>query len=307
MHAMILRTSVALAVLLTFFPAACAAEPGKERVIEAPARGTHATWPMPPEVKKRCLKVLHKALQSDEFWPAMHAAEALSQTGRKTEVRKALAPRLEKEQDDQRRCGLARELVRAGDREEVQVLLAILAGPDPYGHVHAAESLYKVGALGDGRALQAAFSQTENVPLRLMAAAALGKRESPQAMGYLRSVLAAEDPQQARIAAWILGRIGGQRDIRLLRKSAQRAADPLDKAYHYHALAALGDPAGLEVLEKNLSADDPAVRTYAAAFAAETRAVNLVPKLIGLLDDAHSDVRIRAAQALFALSQPSKR
>src|SRR5690242_10317620 len=65
--------------------------------------------------RARCLAVLRAGLGSDEFWPAMHAAEALTLEGLGAEVRASLAARLPGETDDQRRCGLARELVRAGD------------------------------------------------------------------------------------------------------------------------------------------------------------------------------------------------
>ncbi len=63
----------------------------------------------------RCLAVLREGLRSDEFWPAMHAAEGLSRSGFGDEVQRALEPKLSEENDDQHRCGLARELVRAGD------------------------------------------------------------------------------------------------------------------------------------------------------------------------------------------------
>ena len=44
-------------------------------------------------------------------------------------------------------------------------MLNILAGDDPHGHVHAAESLYKVAEIGDGSALRKAFGDTSNVRL----------------------------------------------------------------------------------------------------------------------------------------------
>src|SRR5207302_380893 len=76
-----------------------------------------------PERRRRCLEVLRQALKGDEFWPAMHAAEALTQAGHGDEIRAALAGRLKTERDARKRCGLARELVRAGDRASVAVLL----------------------------------------------------------------------------------------------------------------------------------------------------------------------------------------
>ena len=98
-----------------------------------------------------CLEVLRAAMVGDEFWPAMHAAEALTLAGRADEVQQPLTTRLLTERDDRRRCGLARELVRSGDLAKVGMLLEILEKSDTYGHEHAAESLYKIGEVGDGR------------------------------------------------------------------------------------------------------------------------------------------------------------
>ena len=126
-----------------------------------------------PEIRDRVLTVLRGALKSDEFWPSMHAAEALTLAGHGDEVREYLAPRVADEQDDQHRCGLARELVRAGDRSQAAWMLDILAAVDSYGHTHACESLYKVFEIGDGRLIRQTLEQTDDSKCRLMAAAAL--------------------------------------------------------------------------------------------------------------------------------------
>lgn len=91
-----------------------------------------------PETEKLCLEVLREAINSDEFWPSMHAAEALTLAGKGAEVRQIIEPKLKTEKDDQHRCGLARELVRAGDRSKAAIMFQILAGKDSHGHVHAA-------------------------------------------------------------------------------------------------------------------------------------------------------------------------
>ena len=64
--------------------------------------------PLKPAVQEKCLAVLRAGLASDEFWPAMHAAEALTLAGKGEEVRAALRPKLPTEKDEQRRCGLVR-------------------------------------------------------------------------------------------------------------------------------------------------------------------------------------------------------
>lgn len=257
------------------------------------------------ELQARCLKTLRDGLNSDEFWPSIHAAEALTLAGRGDEVRKYLEPKLPLEKDDQRRCGLARELVRAGDRDQAQVMLDILAGEDPYGHVHAAESLYKVDEIGDGKDMKRAAKQTDNIKLHLMANAALARGGNKKALARLRTRLSDADPETQKLTAWILGRIGDVTDIPQLRKNIETAPDALSRAYVEHSLAALGDAAGLRALVANLQADDPAIRTYAATFAGDAKAISVGPALIPLLDHENIDVRVRAAQSLLVLSQLS--
>src|SRR5690606_24821592 len=121
--------------------------------------------------------------------------------------------------------GLARELVRAGDVLQVQIMLDVLAKPDRYGHTHAAESLYKVAETGDGRLLQAAMKQDEQVKLKLMAAAALARCGNREALSLVRRHLASDDTEGRRIAAWILARLGDKSDIPHLRANLQRSQD----------------------------------------------------------------------------------
>lgn len=267
--------------------------------------GAQADQAADEALRQRCLRILREGLQSDEFWPAMHAAEALTLAGLGGEVRSALEPRLAGETDDQRRCGLARELVRAGDRSHVDQMLKILESENPRGHVHAAESLYKVFEIGDGRALRAAMRQTENVPLRLMAAGALGRSGNPAAMRLLRDALRSDQADTMRISAWLLGSIGDKSDLIPLRANVERAEDPLVRAYQQHALAVLGDAQGQQALLRNLESPDAAIRTYAANFAGDARLTEARQPLIRLLDDTNLDIRLRAAQSLIMLAQPA--
>ncbi|MCA9078582.1 MAG: exo-alpha-sialidase [Planctomycetaceae bacterium] len=252
-----------------------------------------------------CLSVLRDGLRGDDFWPSMHAAEGLTLGGHGDEVIAYVTSLLATEQDDQRRCGLARELVRAGERHRARVMLDILGGDDPHGHVHAAESLYKVVEIGDGTALRAAFAQSENETLRLMAAAALGRCGNPEAMAFLREMLNHEQPETFRIAAWVLGRIGDESDIPRLKQQLPRCPDDLTRVYVENSLAALGDAEALSAMSENLQSDDPAIRTYAAMFAGDARALDTAARLKDMLDDPHADARIRAAQSLLVLSRPA--
>jgi len=278
--------------LISNSPRVLAGVPAKTLVLDAATAG-------------KCIDVLEAAVRADDFWPSMHAAEGLTRAGRGDEVRRLLSPKLPLETDDQHRCGLARELVRAGDRGMISVLLAILGKKDPYAHGHACESLYKVNEIGDGRRLLAVLRDKSDPRAALMAAAALGRWGNPQALELLRAQLRSSDPELARVAAWVLARIGNAGDIPAVRAASKRHQDPLAQAYFSHALAALGDPRGMAQLARNLKSEDPAIRTYAATFAADARAVDLKPDLIKMLDDAHLDARLRAAESLLVLAGPA--
>ncbi len=266
-----------------------------------------ATIQLDAKTKARALKILRDGIHakgSDNFWPSIHACEALTQAGHGNEVTKLLTPKLKTEKDDQRRCGLARELVRAGDRSKAQIMLDILASDDKHGHVHACESLYKINAIGDGKLLRAAM-KSDNTNQALMAAAALGKQGDPQAMKFLRYNLSDEDSGIARSAAWVLGRIGDPRtDIPGLREGLDKQSDPLIRVYFENALALLGDPRGITAVLRNLRSEDSGIRISSAVFAGEARISSAKNRLITLLDDDTLDVRIRAAQALLVLEQP---
>lgn len=256
-------------------------------------------------LRNRCVGILRTGFTSSEFWPSMHAAEALTQAGYGREVLEALKPKLAKEEDLQRRCGLAREMVRAGDRAGVRVLLETLTDKNPHGHIHACESLFKVNELGDGTALRAAFEEKGAPSKTIMAAASLARSGNVPALAALRELVRHEKGEVSMIAAWTLGRLGDASDVPALRDGAARYSDPSVRAFFEHALAALGDPAGMAALLKNLSHKEAAVRIYAAEFAPEARAVDARDALVTMLDDENLDARIRGAQALLRLSKPT--
>ena len=251
--------------------------------------------------RAKAVEVLREGLRSDDFWPSIHAAEGLTLGGHGSEVRTYLEPKLPAENDAQQRCGLARELVRAGDKSKVAVLADVLRSPDDHGHVHAAESLYKVFEVGDPAAMRRHFDQDENIKLKLMAAAALARHGDLGAIKVIRENLKSNDDDALRIAAWILGRIGNGDDIEPMRARLSDVSDPVLKAYLEHSMAALGDPAGLAALGRNLSSSDGPIRTYAATFAGDAKAAQFAPKLKKMLDDPHPDARYRAAQTLLML------
>lgn len=252
--------------------------------------------------RTRCLTILREGLRGAEFWPAMHAAEGLTLGGQGREVIAFLTPMFSMETDDQHRCGLAREIARAGDRSFVPIMWEILSGANPHGHVHAAESLFKVYEIGDGAALRHGLAQSENVTLQLMSAAALARRGDAAALNTLREFLKHEDHKHAAIAAWVVGQVGDASDIPRLKAELSRCPDATTRANFEHALAILGDADGVQSLLANLTSRDDSIRTYAATFAGDARLVGSAGPLKSLLDDPFADARIRAAQSLLVLA-----
>ncbi|MBM4075110.1 MAG: HEAT repeat domain-containing protein, partial [Planctomycetes bacterium] len=255
--------------------------------------------------REKCLDVLRRGMKGDEFWPAIHAAEGLTLGGKAPEVIEFLKPKLMTETDDQKRCGIAREIARAGDRSTVSVLLNILSGENPHGHVHAAESLYKIFEVGDGVAIRNAYSQTDKPTLRMMAAGALVRSGDASALTAIRNLLLHDDPKIFPIAGWIVGQVGESSDIPRLKSLLNRCPDDVTRAFVQHALAMLGDAEGIEALVKNLSSSDGPVRTYAANFAGDARIIRTVERLKEMLDDPVADARYRAAQSLLVLASPA--
>jgi HEAT repeat protein len=255
------------------------------------------------KLRQRCLTVLREALRSKEFWPSMHAAEALTQAGKGEEVRATLKDRLATETDPQKRCGLARELARAGDRSKTAILFEILKAGGK-GETHAAESLYKIGVAGDGKLLRRAMGRKGKEGLRLMAAAALARAGDKPVLAFIRKRLAEGDATDKMLAAYVLARLGDRTDIPQLRRNARLEMDPLKRSFTHNALACLGDADARKTFARNLEAKEGDVRTYAAEAAGQSRAVSLIGALTRLLDDKVVDVRVRAAQALIALSLP---
>jgi HEAT repeat protein len=254
--------------------------------------------------RERCLEVLRGGLAAHEewFWPAMHAAEALTLAGYGEEVKPVLRPLLAEEEDAQKRCGLARELARAGEREKLSVLVGVLRGEDEYGHVHAAESLFKLGWCEEVDWLRTFLKPEGNRRLGIMVAAAMAKGGHAEGLSYLRSTLAVEqDPNVFFLAAWALGQVGGEADGEGIRRRLEDAPDAWIASFLQHALARLGDAVGRAALLENLRAEDARLRTYAAEAAGAIPLPEARGRLLEQLGDADLDARIRAAQSLLVM------
>lgn len=256
---------------------------------------------MPTDLGGTCLRVLRAALAADgDFWAVMHAAEALTQLGHGSEVLAALSPRLAAEMEDKRRCGLARELARAGDAARVAVLTATLADRCSTARVQAAESLFKLGLVGERDAQLEALGDGDAV-LAMMAAAALIRGGDAGHLARVRACLSSADAVARRIAVWVIGQVGAAADLPALERLRSGESEPLAKCFLADALARLGSASALREVEANLAADDAAIRAYAAQTLGEAGGPDHLPTLVAMLDDADADVRVRAAQAATAI------
>ncbi|MCC6507713.1 MAG: exo-alpha-sialidase [Pirellulaceae bacterium] len=261
-----------------------------------------STHELPAQTREQCLTVLRQVLTGPEFWPAMHAAEALTIAGHGHEVVPVLEEKLLTDNDAQHRCGLAREIVRTGKRDPLPILWNTLADPQSNGRVHAAESLYKIAEVGDGKLLRSFMLDTSNPKLSIMCAATLGRAGNQLAMQTLRGYLKAEDPELRKLAAWALGLLGSATDIPAIRQLCDNEKEPVTKSFFVNALACLGEAQAREEMAKNIDSEDPAIRTYAADFATWARHVEAVKE--HRLADSNVDVRARTAQALLSFTLP---
>ena len=91
-----------------------------------------------------------------------------------------------------------------------------------------------------------------------------------------------------------------------MREGVRRSSNAVTRGFFEHSLAALGDAEGLKALERNLTHEEGPVRAYAATFAGDAGALGLAPKLLPLLDDPVTDVRVRACQTLLVFDRSSR-
>ena len=264
--------------------------------------------PIDAQLISECMSILRGGLASEEFWPAMHAAEALTYADAGSEVIAALKARLPEEHDDQRRCGLVRELYRAGDHSHLQLLFEILGNPSSNGRTHAAESLYKIGQTADKKLLREAMNQSDSIPLQIMAAAALVKAEDPAAVDLIRRQLQSSDTTTRNLSAWVIGRHGNKSDAEqitseLRKETSATPSDEMSVTFLAVSLASLGDSEGRLALVKQLGSSNPSAKAMAAEFAGLSRTTEALEKLKELLKDSALDVRIRSAQSIIALSK----
>jgi HEAT repeat protein len=260
---------------------------------------------MTGNLHNRCLAVLREGLNGDEFWPVIYAAETLTDASYTFEVLPVLHARLENETDLRNRAGIARALIRAGERHALVELQDILLTDDTEARVLAAEALFLLRDLADVELVRSAMDSSEDGRLRLYAAAALAAARDEDTIEVIREGLASDNPALRFVGADVMTGLGNRDDdLPALLLNLDRAASDFERFYTLRALAFLGhEPARVEIAGL-LAHPDPTIRSRAAYATAETWLIQETERLIALLDDPTLAVRVRAAQALLILSTP---
>lgn len=257
-------------------------------------------------IHNRCLAILKEGLHSDEFWPMIHASEALVDAQYAFEAIPVLKRHLAEERDLRYRAGLARALVRAGERNALTELQDILLTTNTEARVIAIEAMFRVADVADVTIVTAAMDSIHDGRIRIYAAAALALARGQNTLGVIREGLASDSPAMRYVGADVITVLGNRRDdLPVLLLNRDRTASEFEGFYTLRALAFFGDASARQELAGLLRHTDPTIRSRAVYAAAETWLVQESDYLLTLLDDPSLAVRVRAAQALLILSNPT--
>lgn len=262
--------------------------------------------PLETSIYVHCQDILIEGLRSDSFWARMHAAEGLTEMGYSHLVLPVLSKMLDTEDDDQKRCGLAREMVRAGDEHKISILVDILSDPESNGRVHAAESLFKLQRIGNLELMIGLANNIDNSKVRLWTCAALISAGHKEYLSALRRFLDSTDPLEKAHSAYLLGQLGDEKVLSRIRKDIKQVTEPLHVFFYTAAIVYMNDLDETNKLHVYLDNEDGVIRALSAYTAGAELICNCQKKLISLLDDPEDDVRIRSAHALLNMRMSRK-
>lgn len=202
--------------------------------------------------------------------------------------------------------------------EAIGPLSAALATADRTAKRHIVEALAAIGG-AEATNVLVAVAHDDDVAVRLAAAEALAAAADAQATDTLVAALADEDPQVRRAAARGLQRLGWEPpnasaharlqiaagDARAVLALGHAAADeliddlaaPTLRAAAIELLAALG-AIGTAALLRAVGSAAADVRQQALEALAVVGKTDVIPQVLGLIDDAQVEVRRAAARAL---------
>ncbi len=255
---------------------------------------------------QQCLNVLREGVKGDEFWPSIHAAEALIKEDYAFEATPLLTTRMGAERDRRKIAGYARALATTDYNQSVVALQDILLSDDLEARILAAEAMFRTGIIGDPVILEQLTDPSINGRLRVFAAAALTVSDLADMREVIREALRGNDPAARYIAADVIPIVGTlEDDVPTLIDKKDLANSDFENLYFVRALAMFGLANARKELLSFLKHPDPTIRSRAAFAIAEAWYVESSNQLLPLLEDPALSVRVRAAQALLTLANPT--
>ncbi|MEM8485614.1 MAG: HEAT repeat domain-containing protein [Bacteroidota bacterium] len=265
-----------------------------------------ASYLLTGNVHQQCLTILREGVQGDEFWPSIHAAEALIREDYAFEATPLIEARMGSERDRRRIAGYARALALTDYNQGIVALQDILLSDDLEARILAAEAMFRTGLVGDPVILEQATDPSNNGRLRVFAAAALTVTDRANMRDLVREALGSNDPAARYIAADVIPIIGSlEEDVPTLIDKKDLVNSDFENLYFVRALAMFGLESARKELLSFLKHPDPTIRSRAAFSIAEAWYVESSNQLIPLLKDPALAVRVRAAQALLTMANPN--
>ena len=267
--------------------------------------GCKSTKELPPvfllraNVHDKCTSTLREALNSDEFWPSIHAAEALIDAGYGFDAVPVLREKLDKETQPVYQAGLAKALLRGGQKEAIVILQDIILGQDEAAREEAVRGMFHIATVADTSIINDAIRSSSNPVLHIYASALLHVAEKEKKLDEVRNALTANNSALRVAASDIIPIIGSSdSDTTQLLLNLNNASSDMESFYTTRALAMLDHPGARQALVQYTRHKDPSIRERAAYALAESWLVDEIELLYALLDDPSLAVRVRAAQAL---------
>jgi hypothetical protein len=282
--------------------------------------GAPASAAAPDDPASKALGVLHQALEKEQEWIKVHAAEALLSVHHPEGVLAAF----QREQtlhgeEPKYRIGIWRVLAQAvtsereHDRWVDQILTAFLdtAGPD---RLHAAETLAKLGYRAGGREVDAfgLVAREGRGPLAVDARWVLASSGQHMAEARLAELLDSDDGGTRDDAAYAIRHLASVSPATWERLAAAAQREPMESGVRANLMSAAfrHAPPGDSVRKASYKAEvmkyagagTPDQKFEACAVLGQAGEADVLPLLAGLLDSRDADVRVGAAQAVLRLT-----
>ena len=251
----------------------------------------------------QCLNILREGLHSDEFWPSIHASEALTDAGYGFEVVPILQNKLETEQDDVYRAHIAKVLLRNRRQNAIVILQDILMTTNEAAQLEALKSMFYEASVADTAIIGNLIRNTEKQELKVYGWALLHITEKEKTSGLIRSSLSDPDPAVRIAATDVIPFITpDKKDTTLLVSNLSRASTDLEMVHLSRALAMMQHIPSRNRVPQFTRLADVSIRSQATYAIAESWLIEHVDVLYFLLEDPSLSVRVRAAQALLILN-----